>query len=88
MKKAKHPAGSSSAGTTEKNGIHLDAAVAAAGGGSGRTNGEEDSETVLADQEELPVPSAQASAGVALTPRHHATGGRECSAATLTPPWG
>ncbi|CAN6286594.1 unnamed protein product [Urochloa humidicola] len=66
MKKAKHPAASSSsAGTSEKNGIHLDAAVAAAAAGGGRTNGEEDTEMVLADQDELPAPSAQASAGVA-----------------------
>ncbi|TVU44716.1 hypothetical protein EJB05_04167 [Eragrostis curvula] len=66
MKKAKHPAAAaSSAGTTEKNGIHLDpsSAVAVAAAGGGRTNGEEDSEMVLAD--ELPAPSPQASAGVA-----------------------
>ncbi|KAG2545394.1 cullin-4-like [Panicum virgatum] len=63
MKKAKHPAASSSsAGTTEKNGIHLDAAAAASGG---RTNGEEDTEMALADQDELPTPSAPGSAGVA-----------------------
>ncbi|CAL4919436.1 unnamed protein product [Urochloa decumbens] len=66
MKKTKHSAASSSsAGTSEKNGIHLDAAVAAAAASGGRTNGEEDTEMVLADQDELPAPSAQASGGVA-----------------------
>jgi cullin-4 len=68
MKKAKHPAASSSsAGTTEKNGIHLDAAVAAAAAAAsgGRTNGEEDTEMALADQDELPTPSGPGSAGVA-----------------------
>eukprot|EP00267_Zea_mays_P019061 NP_001335610.1 uncharacterized LOC100501431 [Zea mays] len=65
MKKAKHPAATaSSVGTVEKNGIHLDTAAAAATGG-GRTNGEEDAEMVLVDQDELPAPSAPASAGVA-----------------------
>nr|CAB3492963.1 unnamed protein product [Digitaria exilis] len=66
MKKAKHPAASpSSSGTTEKNGIHLDAAVAAAAARLGRTNGEEDAEMVLADQDELAAPTAPAPAGVA-----------------------
>jgi cullin 4 len=68
MKKAKHPAAaSSSAGTTEKNGTHLDpsAAVAVAAANGDRTNGEEDAEMVLPDQDELLAPSPQASAGVA-----------------------
>ncbi|KAJ1293300.1 hypothetical protein BS78_01G057100 [Paspalum vaginatum] len=67
MKKAKHPASSSSSSAgTEKNGIHLDTAVAAAAASGGRTNGEEDMEIVLTpDQDELPAPSAPAPAGVA-----------------------
>ncbi|KAL5209221.1 hypothetical protein ABZP36_004844 [Zizania latifolia] len=65
MKKAKLPASSSSStpGPTEKNGLHVDPSVAARSGG--RTNGEEDVEMVLADQDELPAPSASAPAGVA-----------------------
>ncbi|GJN23095.1 hypothetical protein PR202_gb10713 [Eleusine coracana subsp. coracana] len=68
MKKAKHPAAAAtSAGPTEKNGIHLDSspAVAVAAASGGRTNGAEDAKMVLADHDELPAPSPQASAGVA-----------------------
>ncbi|EEC76292.1 hypothetical protein OsI_13805 [Oryza sativa Indica Group] len=70
MKKAKFPGSSSSSssaaapGVTEKNGLHVDPTAAAARTG-GRTNGEEDAEMVLADQEELAAPSASAPAGVA-----------------------
>ncbi|AQK62504.1 Cullin-4 [Zea mays] len=65
MKKAKHPAAasSSSVGTVEKNGIQLDTVAAAMGGG--RTNGEEDADMVLVNQDKLPAPSVPASAGVA-----------------------
>ncbi|KQK12851.1 cullin-4 [Brachypodium distachyon] len=65
MKKAKLPASSSSsAGPTEKNGLHLDPTAAAAVRGSGRTNGEEDAEMLLADQDELRAPSASVPGGV------------------------
>jgi cullin-4 len=62
MKKAKLPASSSSSGPTEKNGLHLDPAAAAARG-AGRTNGEEDAEMLLADQDELRAPGASAPGG-------------------------
>jgi hypothetical protein len=62
MKKAKLPASSSSSGPTEKNGLHLDPAAAAARG-AGRTNGEEDAEMLLADQDELRAPGASTPRG-------------------------
>uniref|UniRef100_A0A3B6MZ05 Cullin family profile domain-containing protein n=1 Tax=Triticum aestivum TaxID=4565 RepID=A0A3B6MZ05_WHEAT len=64
MKKAKLPASSSSsAGPTEKSGLHLDPAAAAAVRGGGRTNGEEDVDMLLADQDELRAPNASAPGG-------------------------
>ncbi|XBI84630.1 hypothetical protein VPH35_092898 [Triticum aestivum] len=64
MKKAKLPASSSSsAGPTEKSGLHLDPAAAAAVRAGGRTNGEEDAEMLLADQDELRAPNASAPGG-------------------------
>ncbi|BAF05320.1 Os01g0580300 [Oryza sativa Japonica Group] len=59
------PSSSSAAagpGFTEKNGLHVDPMAAAAWSG-GRTNGKEDAEMVLADQEELATPSASAGVG-------------------------
>jgi cullin-4 len=64
MKKAKLPASSSSAVPTEKNGLHLDPTAAAAARSGGRTNGEEDAEMLLADQDEVRPPSASTPGGV------------------------
>jgi cullin-4 len=65
MKKAKLPASSSSSSVpTEKNGLHLDpTSAAAAARGAGRTNGEEDAEMLLADQDELRAPGASTPGG-------------------------
>uniref|UniRef100_A0A453M039 Cullin family profile domain-containing protein n=1 Tax=Aegilops tauschii subsp. strangulata TaxID=200361 RepID=A0A453M039_AEGTS len=50
-------------GPTEKSGLHLDPAAAAAVRGGGRTNGEEDVDMLLADQDELRAPNASAPGG-------------------------